>query len=142
MDPLSVAASAAGLMSLCIGIVHVVGNYYTSAKNAPTDIQGLRSELAYLSTILERLEYVLRSDSIRCNSVSFDTSSVLITALNSCEKQIREVSSKLERRKGSNASRMLERLKWPFSEKEVQKLLEVLRRYSLTFQFSLTVEGW
>lgn len=142
MDPLSVAASAAGLMSLCIGIIDVVGDYYTSAKNARKDIQGLKSELEYLSTVLERLEQVLRSDGLRCNSFSFDTSSVLIAALRSCEKQIGEISLKLQRNKDSNASRILERLKWPFNEKEIQKLIELLRRYILTFQFSLTIEGW
>lgn len=142
MDPLSVAASVAGLMSLSIEVVHAVSEYYKSAKNAPSDIEGIKSELESLSIILERLELVLRSDKIRSNSSSFDTSSVLTTALNSCEKTIREISSKLGRPKDSSVSRVWERLKWPFSEKEVQKLLEVLHRHILTFQFSLTVEGW
>lgn len=142
MDPLSVAASVAGLMTLSIEVVHVISDYYKSTKNAPRDVQEIKNELESLSIILERLELVLRSDKIRYNSFSFDTSSVLTTALNSCEQKIREISSKLKPPKDSSASRVWERLKWPFSEKEVQKLLEILRRCILTFQFSLTVEGW
>lgn len=142
MDPLSIAATVAGLVSFSIEAGTAIGEYYSSAKNAPTEIQNLKSELESLSMILKRLENVLRSDQIRCDSFSFDTSSVLTTALNSCDKTIRDVSSKLARPKDSGVSRMWERLTWPFNEKEVQKLLETLRRYILTFQFSLTVEGW
>lgn len=140
MDPLSVAASVASLVGLSIEVVKVIGEYYTSAKNAPKHIRISKTGLESLSIILERLELVLRSDKIRCNSFSFDISSVLTTALISCEKKIREVSSKLERPKDNSASRMWERLKWPLGEREVQKLLDTLRRY--IFQFSLTVEGW
>lgn len=142
MDPLSIAASVAGLVSLSIEAGKIFGEYYMSAKNAPRAIQDIKTELESLSIILERLELLLRSEKIGCNSFSFDNSSVLTTALVSCETKIRETTSKLEPPKDSSASRMWERLKWPFSENEVEKLLKTLRRYIHTFQFSLTVEGW
>ena len=142
MDPISVAASVAGLLSLSIQAGDAIREYYISVKKAPKDIQEIKSELESLSMTLQRLETVLRSDKLRCNSFSIDNSSVLTTALSSCEKKIREIASKLERPKDRGASPMWKRLTWPFSEKEVQKLLETLRRYILTFQFSLTVEGW
>lgn len=142
MDPLSIAASVAGLVSLGAEAIKIIGEYYTSAKNAPKDIRNIKTELESLSIILQRLELLLRSGKTGSNSFSFDTSSVLATALISCESKIREVTAKLERPKDGSAARMWERLKWPFSEKEVQKLLETLQRYIHTFQFSLTVEGW
>ena len=142
MDPLSVAASVTSLVSLGAEAIKIIGEYYTSAKNASKDIRDVKTELESLSIILQRLELLLRSDEMRSNSFSFETSSVLATALISCETKIREVTAKLERPRDSSAARMWERLKWPFKEKEVQKLLETLRRYIHTFQFSLTVEGW
>ena len=142
MDPLSIATGVAGLVALGAEVIKIIEEYYTSAKNAPKEIRDIKTELKSLSMVLQRLEQVLRSDKIGSNSVSFDTSSVLATALISCESKIREVTAKLKRPNDSSTARIWERLKWPFSEKEVQKLLETLRRYIHTFQFSLTIEGW
>lgn len=142
MDPLSIATSVAGLVSLGAEAIGIIGEYYTSMKNAPKDIRDIKTEMESLSIILQRLELLLRSDKFGGTSGSFDTSSVLATALISCETKIREVTARLGRPKEGSAARVWERLKWPFSEKEVQKLLETLRRYIHTFQFSLTVEGW
>ena len=142
MDPLSIAASVASLICLGAEAIQIIGKYYISVKHAPKDIRDIKTEMESLSIILQRLELLLRSDKIGSNSVSFDTSSVLATALISCETKIREITAKLERPKEGGAARVWERLKWPFSEKEVQKLLKTLRSYIHTFQFSLTVEGW
>lgn len=142
MDPVTIATSVAGLISLSAEAIQIIREYYTSVKNAPKDIRDIKTEMESLSIILQRLELLMRSDKIRSNSVSFDTSSVLATALISCETKIREITAKLGRPKESSAARVWERLKWPLSEKEVQKLLETLRRYIHTFQFSLTVDGW
>lgn len=142
MDPLSIVASVAGLVSLSAEASKIIGEYYTSAKNASKDVQDIKTELESLSIILQRLELLLRSDKMGSKSISFDNSSVLNSALISCETIIKEVTAKLQRSNDSSAARMWERLKWPFSEKEVQKLLETLHAYIHTFQFALTVEGW
>lgn len=142
MDPLSVAASVAGLASLSIELSLLIGRYYISVKNASRDIQDIQSELESLSATLKRVEEVLRSDSIRSNTSLFTSSSVLVSALNACKSKIREMSLILEKPDKGSLSRAWERLKWPFNEKEVRKFLEALRRYTATFQFSLNVEGW
>ena len=140
MDPLSVAASVAGLVSLTFEISQTVGHYYKAVKDAPKSIQEIQQELSLMHSTLQQLDDLLRGPHM--SRSSFAQSSVLTTAVFSCIQINGEISAKLAQPKPDRLSRTMEALKWPFSEKEVQKKLEVLRRYSSTFQFSLNVEGW
>ena len=140
MDPFSVAASVAGLVSLTLEMSQTVYHYYKAVKDAPKSIQEIQQELSLLHSTLQQLEDLLRGPYL--NESSFAQSSVLTTAVNSCIQTIGEISAKLAPPKSDRLSRTKEALKWPFSEKEVQKRLEALRRYTSTFQFSLNVEGW
>ena len=140
MDPLSVAAGVAGLVSLTFEISQTVSHYYKAVKDAPNSIQEIQQELSLMHSTLQQLDNLLRGPHM--NKSSFSQSSVLTTAVTSCIQTIREISAKLAQPKQDRLSRTKEALKWPFSEKEVQKRLEALRRYTSTFQFSLNVEGW
>lgn len=142
MDPLSIAASIAGLVGLSCEISYIVQEYYSSAKNASKDIKNVQNELEALSDVLKRLEYMLRNDREVKAFSAFSSSSVLVTALQACHEQIKEISAKLKSSKHGSDCRIWERLKWPFSEKDVKKMLDAIRRFTLTFQFSLTVDGW
>ncbi|KAM0793863.1 hypothetical protein BDR22DRAFT_877766 [Usnea florida] len=139
MDPLSVAASVAGLVSLTFEISQTVGHYYKAVKDAPKSIQEIQQELSLMHSTLQQLEDLLRGPHM--SRSSFAQSSVLTTAVFSCIQINEEISAKLAQPKPDRLSRSMEALKWPFSEKEVQKKLETLRRYTSTFQFSLNVEG-
>ena len=140
MDPLSVAASVAGLVSLTFEISQTVGHYYKAVKGAPKSIQKIQQELSLMGSTLQQLEDLLRGSHM--SKSSFAQSSVLTTAVTSCIQTIEKISAKLAPAKADRLSRTKEALKWPFSEKEVEKRLEALRRYTSTFQFSLNVEGW
>ena len=142
MDPISAAASIASLLDLSLKVTSAIRRYYSSVKNSSKEISEVEIELELLSEALQRLETMITKSGSRSGSRLFMSSSVLVIAVKSCEGQIREIWSKLEMPKDGSISRVLNRLKWPFSAKEVQRLLESLRRYTSTFQFSLTVEGW
>lgn len=45
MDPLSVAASVAGLISLTLEVSQTVGTYYKAVKDAPKSIREIEQEL-------------------------------------------------------------------------------------------------
>ena len=140
MDPLSVAASVAGLVSLTFEISQTVSHYYKAVKDAPKSIQEIQQELSLMHSTLQQLDDLLRGPHMEKSS--FAQSSVLTTAVTSCVQTIRDISAKLAPPKPDRLSRTKEALKWPFSEKEVQKRLGALRRYTSTFEFSLNVEGW
>lgn len=140
MDPLSIAASVAGLVSLTLDASLTVGSYYKAAKDASKTVQEIQQELFLMHSVLQQLDDLLQSQQMKSNA--FAQPSVLATAVTSCTQSVGDIYSKLQRPKQDGLSRAKEALKWPFGEKDIQKRLEALRRYTSTFQFSLTVEGW
>lgn len=140
MDPLSVAASVAGLASFTLELSTAITTYVKAVKDAPKSAQEIIQELTLTQAVLEKLDSFLKSQPLK--HASFDPSSVLFVAITSCNDTIRDVYDQLQDAKQNGVLRVLEKLKWPFSEKETQKRLDALRRCVSTFQFSLTVEGW
>lgn len=140
MDPLSVAASVAGLVSLTLEVSCTIGSYCKSVKNARNDVLEIAQELASMRDVLRQLDELLRSHQLKTEI--FDQSSVLSHALTVCVGNIECISSKVQNLNLDGVARVWEKLKWPFSEREMQKTLATLQRCASTFQFALSVEGW
>ena len=140
MDPLSVAASVAGLVSLTVQVAGTIGSYCKSVKDAPKSVQEISQELVILLSALQQLENFLKSRPLKLSALN--QSSLLAGALVSCRDSINGIALKLHGPRQDGKFPTLDRLKWPFGENEIQKRLEALRRCTSTFQFSLTVEGW
>lgn len=139
MDPLSIAASVAGLVSLTLEVSRTVGTYCKSVKNTRKDVQDTAQELASMYEILHQLDELLRSQQLK---TKIDSNSVLAKAITVCGNSIKKISSKIQTLESDGLARVWEKLKWPFNEKEMQNLLATLRKCAATFQFSLTIEGW
>lgn len=140
MDPLSVAASIAGLLTLSEQITKAVVNYSKGVKNGPETIEGLIEELTALHSALERL--AIFNSAGEHKSGTLGKSSVLLLALDKCEDILARLFDKVQTFNQNKISATFERLKWPFSEKEIRIMLTNLRGYVSTFQFSLTADGW
>ena len=140
MDPISMAASVAGLVSLTIKVSSTVGSYCKSVKNARKDVQEVGEELESMHDVLHQLDEFLRSQQLKTKF--FEPTSVLATAITICGDTVTKISSKVQKLESNGLASMWERLKWPVSEKEMQRILATLRRCAATFQFSLTIEGW
>lgn len=139
MDPLSIAASLAGLVSLTSRVSRTIGSYCKSVKDARKDVQETAQELASMYDVLHQLDGLLRSQQLK---TKIDSNSVLAKAIAVCGNNIERLSSKVQRLELDGLARVWEKLKWPFNEKEMQKILATLRKCAATFQFSLTIEGW
>ena len=140
MDPLSVAANVAGLVSLTLKVSSTIGSYCKSVKSARKDVQEVAQELASMHDVLRQLDELLRSQQLKTKV--FESTSVLATAITICRKNVQRISSKVQKLESDRLASIWEKLKWPFSEKEMQKILATLQRCAATFQFSLTIEGW
>src|SRR5450432_1009291 len=141
MDGLSVAASIAGLASLTLEVTRILHNYYSNVESAPKDIENLTREVEALSTVLEQLETFLNRGGVIGNS--FDqTASVLASTVKDCRTTLDNLEKGLTVPTKEGFPKMLGRLIWPFRKDQVQKMVDSLRRYTLIFQFSLTIEGW
>lgn len=139
MDPLSIAASLAGLVSLTSRVSRTIGSYCKSVKDARKDVQDTAQELASMYDVLHQLDGLLRSQQLK---TKIDSNSVLAKAIAVCGNNVERLSSKVQRLELDGLARVWEKLKWPFNEKEMQKILATLRKCAATFQFSLTIEGW
>ncbi|KAI0019124.1 hypothetical protein F4780DRAFT_748524 [Xylariomycetidae sp. FL0641] len=62
MDPLSLASSVAGLTSLAITIIVPLAQYSREVRNAPDEIEGIRTQLGALQSVSKQLHAFLKDD--------------------------------------------------------------------------------
>jgi hypothetical protein len=82
MDPVSLSASIAGLLSLSIEITKPLNEYITGVKSAPTEAQSLLNEIMALNSVLEQLTKFLQSEDAK--GIAFDQTSALRTVIAFC----------------------------------------------------------
>jgi len=138
VDPLSIASSIAGLITLVGSVIQLSSSY------ASNNTDNLLERLRLLDQILRKLEAFLRSE--KRDKRSLDGESVLFRAINNCQGKLEDLFDKLEqssrKRTLSRISVRLESLKRPFVEEGYKELLANLDGYIQTFSFSLSIDGW
>ncbi|KAH7259564.1 uncharacterized protein BKA55DRAFT_300847 [Fusarium redolens] len=122
-DPLSLAASIAGLISLADLVFKTTYKFVRAAKDAKDEIQSLVDEINNLASVLRRLE-ALTSD-LEDEGQSFDPT-LRNHYLNHCYKTFNRIES---------------RLKWPFSSSETKELLAELSRHKETISVALLADS-
>jgi hypothetical protein len=144
MDPLSISASVAGLLSLVITVVDCTYQYVSSARNAPAAISSLFAELNNLKTVLLRF-YELSHDtqiSIQGLASKSDASLSSIVNMDACKAELENLQHKILKRSSAHgAARVLHHLTWPFVENETLQLTEKLRRYGDIFSMALAADN-
>ncbi len=141
MDPMSAASGVAGLLSLTIQVGMTIGAYANSVKGASKAAQKLEREIQAFSSVLKQLCQFLQSKD--ADHLVFEPTSVLLVATNSCDKELSDLEKKLEKFAiGDKASRILQRLSWPFTEKENQETLDAIHRWTQLYSLSLQTAGW
>jgi len=140
MDPLSVAASVAGLLGLTIQVSQMVYEQVHTLKNATKDAAKLLEELELLCQVLTSLERFLASRSSKGRP--FKETSVFIKAIGGCKTQISAIKIRLDKLVGKQGvAQIIERGKWYYEHDEHQQLIQTLHRYIGMFQVSLSVDG-
>lgn len=137
-EPVSLAASIAGLISLGVEITKITRNYVRGVRRTSKDVEEFLQELAALVKILRQLDKLLKSYTI--DEVNFDETSVLFLTHDACRKELTAIRSKLLSR--NRGHRILRALTWPFVKKEHQRTIAGIHRWAQTFQFALTIDGW
>ena len=130
------AAALAGLVGLAFEVTKTLQEYCSDVRSSSTDVQRLASEVVAVSTVLKQLEQLLHENE---QGKGFDqTQSVLGFTIKDCSTTMSELKTRLGLTYGSK----LGKLTWPLQKERVQYLVDTLRRYQQTFQFSLPVERW
>lgn len=140
MDPLSVVASVAGLLSLTLEVSSIVYEQVNTLKNAAKDAAKLLEELELLVRVLASLTQFLTSQASKGHL--FEETSFFIKAIEECNTQITALKMRLDKLVGKQGvAQLIERGKWYYEHGEHQQLIQTLRSYVGMFQLSLSVGG-
>ena len=140
-DPLSIAASIAGLVALTDTLFRTVIKFSREVKGAKQEIANLATEVRDLSGVLHNLSLLAASLETCTQETVFRLHHV-----NSCRQSIIDVQSKLskeveslERPKTSKS--IARRLLWPFTSTETKSLLSDISRHKDTMTLALAADN-
>lgn len=154
-DPLSIAASVAGLLSLSQVFIELTCAYVTDVKSCPADLRELEKEVEGLCGVLLTLESAIKripdsrvlpapSDPDGCAvfqmSANLSGLAMVVKCLDDCRSIIEEVSEALKKCNPKTALGMqkgVRALVWPFKKKNTQSRIDRLERHKQTFQLAL-----
>jgi Fungal N-terminal domain of STAND proteins len=141
MDPLSAASGIAGLIAVAFKTIQIVSEYVIDANEHKKHAEELRKELVLLKEVLDQLSALINDGKRSGEIASVDgehRNTVLGKAFIDCTRTIEKVQEKLKEPVGKFRKAMA-KLKWPFDQKDVLRIVDSLRRYTQLFQLSLTV---
>jgi hypothetical protein len=138
MDGLSGAASVIAVIDISAKITSICYQYSVAVKEAKDDIERVQRIVSDITHILEKLRQLLDSqDKTRLSSTHG-----LLDSLRQCLQDLEDVKAKLEPGKSRKTmSRFgFRALKWPFTSKQVDKIVSTLEGYQQTFMLALQVD--
>ena len=153
-DPLSIAASVAGLITISSQIVGIAKELFDKVKDAPETMMRVREEVESMQPIFCQVHLLLNGTCSGLNRRNLTMISIhnLMTTLSGCvivysklEKKVNEVcgfdsptSSWTER-----AGVVADRVKWGlWGHEEALGIIEDLQRQKLSWVLMLTILSW
>jgi hypothetical protein len=141
MDPLSVAASVAGLISLTLTVTKATTDYLSSFRHAPEESVQLAGELSALAKALDSLSRFLTRRS--ADLKTFSSTSTLVSTTSSCRSSLEALQATLQDFiKASQGRRWYKRLAWPLKKDDHVRAVSTIQRFTQIFHFSLSIDGW
>jgi DNA repair exonuclease SbcCD ATPase subunit len=141
MDGLSVAASVIAVVDISAKIASLCFQYSVSVKDAKGDVGRLHQKVTDIKNVLEQLQRLLKQDKSQLS-----TTRALPESLQKCSKELEKLEDKLKdhlepsQRRKAMQRLGLRALKWPFTSKEVEKMVASLQQYENTFSLALQVD--
>lgn len=127
-------AELIGLASAVAGLVTLIGQVSKLSYAFLSDIRGAsKSQKLYLQEISALTEVLLRIEqALEVDDLGFvRPSSISAEVFQDCQELLRSLKTSLEKatESSSRIEKLKSSLKWPFNEKEVKKLVEMLHRH-------------
>ncbi|KAF7535511.1 hypothetical protein G7Z17_g13194 [Cylindrodendrum hubeiense] len=138
MEVLGVAANVIAVVDISIKVASLCVQYARDVKNAAADIERLKNEVTNLKGVTEAVQELLNNP----NSAKLEKSQRLEKNLDDSRCLLERLELRLTPRTSRKAMSKigLRALKWPFQRKEVDDLVETLRRHAETIDQTLQVE--
>lgn len=142
MDPLSLSASIAGLITITNAIVTGGFKYLSEFKQGDETIKNLFREVNLLFGILHSLENVAKQFESEQSSLQHTTR---IHHINACDNTLRKIETQLEkvaakRNKVTDRVSLRQRALWPLSKPETMSLLAEVERHKTSLSLALSVD--
>jgi hypothetical protein len=138
MDGLSAAANVIAVVDISAKIASLCFQYSVAVKNAKEDIGRLQRKVNDIKDVLGEVQQLLDGrDKTRLSATN-----KLLDSLKECFLQLEELKTQLEPGKTRKAMSQfgVRALKWPFTSKEVEKIVASLERYEQTFSLALQAD--
>jgi hypothetical protein len=138
MDGLSGAASVIAVIDIAAKIVSLCFQYSKAVKDAKDDVERVQRKVGDITHTLEQIMQLLDGP----DKTRLPTTQGLFSSLAKCLKELENLQVELEPGKGRKTmSRIgLRALKWPFTSKQVDKIVSNLEGFEQTFNFALQVD--
>jgi hypothetical protein len=139
-DPLSVAGSVAGLLSLGDAVFRLVHRYARTIKNAQKEVNDLKRELEALTGVVHNVQIVAREleqDPLHTTTVRLDHVNVCLGLLHKIKKNL----SDLESDSNSKLKTAFRKLTWPYKSVETRELIGEIRTCRYTLAIALDADS-
>uniref|UniRef100_A0A4E9EIH7 NB-ARC domain-containing protein n=1 Tax=Gibberella zeae TaxID=5518 RepID=A0A4E9EIH7_GIBZA len=138
MEALGVIANIIAVVDLSAKVATLCFQYSKDVSSARADIERLRNQVEHLATALRATQRLIEGN----KGPSLSTSQGLTGPFRSCMVDLERLEKKLEPHPIRTAMRRygVRALKWPFSSREVNQLLDGLDRHEKTILLELQVD--
>lgn len=135
MDGLSGAASVIAVVDISAKIVSLCYQYSVTVKDAKNDVECIKKKVDDVKRVLEGVKKLLD----RPHKARLSTTYDLFMSLEQCLRELGSLKSRLE--SGKAMSRFgVRALKWPFTSKQVEKIVSSLEAHEHTFTLALQID--
>jgi hypothetical protein len=137
MDPFSGVASVIAVIQIAGAVIDLCYRYRSSLKDAPKTITRLMNEVRGVRVVLESLDTILAEDqsSGTAHLLALEEVTKGNGLLSQCSEELENLKKVLEPKQGLRAIGQV--LKWPMTEKDVNKTLQCLQRLNALFRLAL-----
>ncbi|KAH5436513.1 hypothetical protein HBI47_072820 [Parastagonospora nodorum] len=135
MDGLSGAASVIAVIDISAKIASLCYQYSVAVKDAKNDVERIKKKVGDVKRVLEGVKKLLDGP----HKARLSTTHDLFMSLEQCLRELGVLKSELE--SGKAMSRFgVRALKWPFTSKQVEKIVSSLEAHEHTFTLALQID--
>jgi len=139
MDPLSIAGSIAGLISLGDTVFCKLYHYVKDVKNAEKEVQDLKNEVALLNGVVHNLHLIAQD--LEANSTQ--PYSMRPGHIIACRDTLYKLDEKLNKTSVSEKGKLrtkIHKLTWPFKAANTKQFIEDLSQHRNNLNFALSAD--
>ena len=139
MDPLSITAGVAGLITLVSQSIKLASNYTRDVVGMKEQVSTMLQALQILHTILSQLKHQLESSVNPDNTSLPVNNSILENTIQSCNQRVIALLEKLSRVAGSHNTIL--KMRWPLNKRDHEETIRDIRLFAQWIQLSMTVDN-